>query len=157
MRISKNYEQGIYVLLLLATQKDHQPLKSGLMSQLLGVSDSSLKKILRKLVVKELIESTASKDGGFNLKKSIDEITLLDVLHAIEDDRVIKYTMTHLAQSIFPNKKQAFESENLVIQTITRGEQAFSAELAKVNLGELIDKQSIRHGAIDWTKSDLHP
>lgn len=150
MRISKNFEQGIYVLLLLATQKEHQPLKSSLMSQILGVSDSSLKKVLRKLVVKDLIDSNASKDGGFKLKKSIQEITLLDVMNAIENDQVIKYSLTHLARSIFPNKKHTLKSEQLVIDTINNGERAFSKELEKITLADLIEADAIKNGAIDW-------
>ncbi len=150
MRISKNFEQGVYVLLLLGTQKNLTPLKSATMSEILRVSDSSLKKILRKLVVKELIDSSASKDGGFTLRKLITEITLLDVLSAIEGDDIIKYSMSHLAQSIFPNKEHTLESELLVLDTLNKGQAAFAQELSKVTLGDLIEADAITSGAIDW-------
>ncbi|MFO8479000.1 Rrf2 family transcriptional regulator, partial [Staphylococcus aureus] len=51
MKISKHFEQGIYVLLILATQEGQGAVKSQTLSEKLEVSDSSLKKILRKLVV----------------------------------------------------------------------------------------------------------
>ena len=86
MKISKSFEQGIYVLLMLGLQKDNQTVKSNVMSTILQVSDSYLKKILRKLVLAELITSNASKDGGFQLKKSLKQITLYDVYNAIETD-----------------------------------------------------------------------
>lgn len=151
MKISKNFEQGIYVLLLLGTQKNHTPLKSSSLSRVLKVSDSSLKKILRKLVIRGLIDSSASKDGGFTLRKSITEITLYDVLRAIEGDEVIKYTMSHLAQSIFPNKAHTLESENLVIKTLLNGQEAFISELSKVTLGDLLEAEAVEYGKIDWS------
>ncbi len=70
----QSIEQGIYVVLMLALQKNHEPIKSYTMSQILDVSDSYLKKILRKLVIAGLINSNASKDGGFTLAKSVRDI-----------------------------------------------------------------------------------
>lgn len=61
---------------MLGLQKDNQSVKSNVMSKILKVSDSYLKKILRKLVLADLVISSASKDGGFQLKKSLNQITL---------------------------------------------------------------------------------
>ena len=44
MKINKSFEQGIYVLLMLGLQKDNQTVKSNVMSNILQVSDSYLKK-----------------------------------------------------------------------------------------------------------------
>lgn len=44
MKINKSVEQGVYVLLMMALQKDHAPVKSHVLSQILGVSDSYLKR-----------------------------------------------------------------------------------------------------------------
>lgn len=100
MKISKSFEQGIYVLLMLGLQKDNQTVKSNVMSTILQVSDSYLKKILRKLVLAELITSNASKDGGFQLKKSLKQITLYDVYNAIETD-IITFDVSDLAEHVF--------------------------------------------------------
>lgn len=80
MKISKSVEQGIYVTLMLALQKNHTPVKSLVLSQRLEVSDSYLKKILRKLVVADIINSNASKDGGYTLKRSVETITFFLIL-----------------------------------------------------------------------------
>ncbi|MDU2185615.1 MAG: Rrf2 family transcriptional regulator [Lactococcus lactis] len=104
MKLSKHLEEAVYVLLILATQKDQQALKSKTLSKLLEVSDSSLKKVLRQLVVNNLIESTASKDGGFKLKKRINEISLKDVMAAVEGEEFISADLSHIGQRIFPNK-----------------------------------------------------
>ncbi|MCD5481575.1 Rrf2 family transcriptional regulator [Lactobacillus delbrueckii subsp. bulgaricus] len=54
MKINKSVEQAIYVLLILALQKDGEPLKSRVLSAHLKVSDSYLKKILMKLEKRRL-------------------------------------------------------------------------------------------------------
>lgn len=120
------------------------------MSQILEVSDSSVKKILRKLVVKDLISSNASKDGDFQLKQSIKKITLLDLLNTIENDKLFDYSISHLAQRISPNKEHSVKSEKLVVKTIQNGEDAFSKELDKVFLSDLLKVEVIQNGAIDW-------
>lgn len=152
MKISKHFEQATYVLLLLATQKNHTPLKSSTLSRLLQVSDSSLKKILRKLVVADLITSSASKDGGFKLKQAIGSITLLAVLEAVEETPLIAYKNSQLAQEIFPNKAHTLESEQIVTQAILQGEQNFKQAFAPITLDQLLEADSIQFGAIDWTE-----
>ena len=44
MKISKSLEQAIFVLLMLALQKDKTPVKSFILSKKLEISDSYLKK-----------------------------------------------------------------------------------------------------------------
>lgn len=104
MKLSKHLEEAVYVLLILATQKDQQALKSKTLSNLLEVSDSSLKKVLRQLVVNNLIESTASKDGGFKLKKRINEISLKDVMAAVEGKNSLVLTLVILGSASFQIK-----------------------------------------------------
>ena len=67
MVVNRRVEQGIYVVLMLSLEKDHRPLRSTELSSLLSVSDSYLKKILRQLVLADIITSTAGRDGGFQL------------------------------------------------------------------------------------------
>ena len=51
MIINQCVEQGIFVVLILSLERDHHPLRSAELSSILSVSDSYLKKILRKLVL----------------------------------------------------------------------------------------------------------
>ena len=42
-----------------------------------------------------------SKDGGFQLNRSIEDITLKDVIEAISNGDVIEYEISHLSRRIF--------------------------------------------------------
>ena len=151
MKISKSFEQGIYVLLMLGLQKDNQTVKSNVMSTILQVSDSYLKKILRKLVLAELITSNASKDGGFQLKKSLKQITLYDVYNAIETD-IITFDVSDLAERVFNDDEHTKQSKKKVIDTIDLGIKAFNSQLASVNLSELLIEENDSYPKIDWNE-----
>ena len=151
MKISKSFEQGIYVLLMLGLQKDNQTVKSNVMSTILQVSDSYLKKILRKLVLAELITSNASKDGGFQLKKSLKQITLYDVYNAIETD-IITFDVSDLAEHVFNDDEHTKQSKKEVIDTIDLGIKAFNSQLASVNLSELLIEENDSYPKIDWNE-----
>ena len=151
MKISKSFEQGICVLLMLGLQKDNQTVKSNVMSTILQVSDSYLKKILRKLVLAELITSNASKDGGFQLKKSLKQITLYDVYNAIETD-IITFDVSDLAEHVFNDDEHTKQSKKKVIDTIDLGIKAFNSQLASVNLSELLIEENDSYPKIDWNE-----
>lgn len=67
MRINQSFEQGVVCLLMLSLQKDGRAVGSETLSELMGVSDSYLKKTLRKLVLAGLVESRAVAMGASRL------------------------------------------------------------------------------------------
>ena len=103
MKVNKSVEQAIYVLLILALQRDHTPVKSRVLSQKLKVSDSYLKKILMTMKNNNLITAISSKNGGYQLAQPIDKISLKDVFIALELNQE-PYDFNHLAYNVFPDK-----------------------------------------------------
>lgn len=149
MKISKSLEQAIFVLLMLALQKDKTTVKSFILSKKLEISDSYLKKILRKMVVADLIVSNASKDGGFQLKKPIEEISLYDVYKAIETTEITDFK-SEIARKLFKDEEHIKNSEDRIIDTINKAEDT----LKKLKLSELLDSKKYKNSDIDWYKTD---
>lgn len=81
----------------------------------------------------DLITSNASKDGGFQLKKSLKEITLYDVYNEIETEG-ITFNVSDLAEHVFNNDEHTKQSKKKVLDTISLGINAFNSQLAAVNL-----------------------
>lgn len=151
MKISKGVEQGVYVLLMMALQTEHRPLKSQLLSERLEVSDSYLKKILRRLVVAGLIESIASKEGGFILRRVIATISLYDVCQAVDEIDHLQLPDLHLAQKLFPGDVNHIQqSERLTTQTFAAANDAFSVQLKQLTLDRLLEPASYQSGVVDW-------
>ena len=152
LKISKQFEEAIYVLIILATQSNDESLKSNVLSQLLEVSDSSLKKLLRKLVVAELIESQASKDGGFHLHKEIDQITLAEVMYAVEGQQPITYQISNLADKIFTEPAHIQRSKEFVTNGLDQAIKGFDQQLEQVYLDQLIPENRQLGVVVDWKK-----
>lgn len=151
MKLNKSVEQAVYVLLLLALQKDHRPLKSQVLSQNLQVSDSYLKKILIKISHADLVQASASKQGGYQLAKPIDQISLKDVYFAL-DQQTKTITFSHLSKALFAEPEHIKESEQKIVQTLLAGEEAFYERLDELKLASLLHKEAYTTGVIDWEK-----
>lgn len=151
MKINRSVEQGVYVMLMLALQKGHTPIKSQVLSARLEVSDSYLKKILRKLVVAGLVNSSASKDGGFTIGCDVAVVSLLDVCSAVDATDQLIMPELNLANRVFTgDKAHIAQSQKLVNHAFSEAQLAFNAKLAQVKLSSLLEQGSFQYGVVDW-------
>ncbi|RUS46901.1 Rrf2 family transcriptional regulator [Cohnella sp. AR92] len=84
MKYSKATNYALHTILYLIA---HAPDRAIGVQQLAGhqkVSPTYLSKILTKLVKAGLIESASGANGGYRLKGKIEDISVLDIIHAVE-------------------------------------------------------------------------
>ncbi|MBC3888778.1 Rrf2 family transcriptional regulator [Acetobacterium paludosum] len=150
MKITSGVEQAICILLMLASQHDGLPLKSVTLSTRLQVSESYLKKVLRKLVVGGLINSSASKTGGFSLAKSDESITLLEVFEAIEGSDPF-FVPSNLVEKVFLMPETIEKNKNTVITIISEAETLYKNRLKQCTLRQLrYFVNNNTPGTVDW-------
>ncbi|SDM92656.1 RrF2 family transcriptional regulator [Sediminibacillus halophilus] len=153
MRIKSGVEQALSILVILATQSEEQPVKSDIISARLKVSPSYLKKVMRKLVVNQLIASVSGNQGGFSLARPADQITMLDILDAIEGtDPFLQ--VDGLIQSVFPETELAVKGEELFTEVFLEAQMSYRKTLQTVTL-EAILEQTIGTSdfrLVDWNK-----
>ena len=149
MFVNQCVEQGIYVALILSLEKNHRPLRSTELSAILSISDSYLKKILRKLVLADIIVSNPGKEGGFQLARSIEEISMYDIFAALEGEKCELKT-TGIGSRIFIYGRDFAQEEEKVVSVFDRASEAFGNELRKLKLSELVSEEYYRKGAIDF-------
>ena len=101
------------------------------------------------MVVADLIVSNASKDGGFQLKKSIEEISLYDVYKAIETTEITDFK-SEIARKLFKDDEHIKNSEDRIIDNINKAEDT----LKKLKLSALLDSKKYKNSDIDWYKTD---
>ena len=148
MKFKVGVEQGIYVVVILARQKDHQPLKSKLLSQILQVSDSYLHKITRQLAVAGIVATDASKTGGITLARPTSEISLLDIFTAIEGDESFT-TWNNLRNQVLRLDQAAFDQKfDQVRQQFERAETKYKETLAQLSIADLISDETSTY--VDW-------
>ena len=137
MKVRQSFEQAICILLLIGVSDTH--IKSHELSQKLDLSDSYLKKITRQLVVSNLIESKASKLGGFILKKSLSDISLLDIFEAIEGKEHFVET-THLVEKVFENSSMIKEIEDMYVSYLDKAEYHYKKKLKEITLEQIVNE-----------------
>lgn len=151
MKLNKSFEQATYVVTMLALQEGHQPVKSHVLSQILQVSDSYLKKVLMKLSKAGLIASQASKTGGYQLAKPVDEITLKDIFFALELQADV-VDFKHIAHQIYDDEFHVRQVEEKVKATLETGLSAFYDQLETLSISDLLRQEAYEKGAIDWNQ-----
>ncbi len=91
---------------------------------------------------------------ALSLKKRINEISLKDVMAAVEGEEFISADLSHIGQRIFPNKAHTLESESLVIETLTKAQNLYALELDKLKLSDLLLAEAMDNKTLDWLKRE---
>ncbi|WP_154837101.1 RrF2 family transcriptional regulator [Staphylococcus sp. Marseille-Q1834] len=136
MKLSKGWEQAIYVLLILNHLPQHHVLTSTTLSERLNVSDSYLKKIIKSLAKEGLVHSAPGKNGGFSLNKPLSEITFYDVFLAIEGRDKI-FSSQHLLKS-FLGENEGQKAELCVVShALNNIEETLISTLSSITLKDV--------------------
>ncbi|MDQ0089012.1 Rrf2 family protein [Paenibacillus anaericanus] len=84
MKFTKATNYALHTMLMLVEGSPVKPVGVQQLAESQGVSPTYLSKILTRLVKAGMIESISGANGGYRLTRKKDEITLLDIIHAIE-------------------------------------------------------------------------
>ncbi|MCY9548783.1 Rrf2 family transcriptional regulator [Lysinibacillus xylanilyticus] len=84
MKYSKATNYALHTMLFLAKEATNKPLGVQQLAEMQDVSPTYLSKILTKLVKEGMINSVSGANGGYTLSWDWEEITFLDIIHAIE-------------------------------------------------------------------------
>lgn len=82
VQLSEAASIAIHSMVLIA--KAESQINVNKIAEATGSSKNHLAKVMQRLVKENLVKSNRGPTGGFQLNKSADKITLLDIYHAIE-------------------------------------------------------------------------
>ncbi|NHN34503.1 Rrf2 family transcriptional regulator [Paenibacillus agricola] len=84
MKYSKATNYALHTMLYLVVATPDKLVGVQQLAERQEVSPTYLSKILTKLVKAGMIESSSGANGGYKLKRNWEEISFLDIIHAIE-------------------------------------------------------------------------
>ena len=84
MRMTRAASYAIHALVHMATRNDNRPLPSHLTAQEEGIPERFLLKVLKPLVSRGVLRSVKGPNGGYQLAKAPKEITLLEIVEAVD-------------------------------------------------------------------------
>lgn len=137
MQLTKGVEQAVCIIVLLATQESTAPLASDEISKKLAVSPSYMKKIIRKLVVQGIAVSVPGNNGGVSLAKPVADITMLDVIEAMEGP-IQMYPDSGLISLAFHDGKYAEKGEELLRNVFAQGDRLLVEYFSRVTAADLL-------------------
>ena len=139
MRMSEGIEWALHCCTVLAFLPDDESLPAARLAEFHGVPGPYLAKHLQALTRAGITTSTSGPRGGFRLAGPATEITLLDVVLAIDGDDPA-FTCTEIRRN-GPQAETAVDYEPLgpcgIATAMWRAEDAWRRELAGVSIADL--------------------
>lgn len=84
MKFSKATDYALHTMLMLAVDETGKPVGVQQLADKQGVSPTYLSKILTKLAKAGMVESASGAGGGYRLTRRKEDVSFLDIIHAIE-------------------------------------------------------------------------
>jgi Rrf2 family protein len=84
MKLSRASTYAIHALIYMAVKKPNHPVASHHIAQARGIPERFLLKVLKPLVSARVLHSVKGPNGGYRLAKGPAEISLLEVLEAVD-------------------------------------------------------------------------
>ncbi|HEV7524731.1 MAG TPA: Rrf2 family transcriptional regulator [Acidimicrobiia bacterium] len=137
MRLSDGVEWGVHVCVLLASLPDDAALPAAKLAEYHGVPSAYLAKHLQALAGAGVLRTVKGARGGYRLARPPAEITVLDVVEAIDGDESA-FRCTEIRRR-GPLAMPAREYTNMcgIHRAFTRADEAWRAELAQTTVADL--------------------
>jgi Rrf2 family protein len=142
MSLPEGVEWAIHCAWLLAQAKPGQALSSRRLAEFYGLPTAYLSKVLKSLVRAGLLDATTGPRGGFRLARPATDITVLDLVEAVEG-RAAMFRCTEIRQrGPVPASKTDCLRPCGIAKVMHDAERAWRAQLAATTIADLTARAS---------------
>ena len=138
MHLTKSTEQAICIMVMLYLQHRHVFLNSKEISQRLNISPTYLKKIMRKLVVNDLVKANTGIGGGYKYKSN-KKVTLYDIYVALNDEVEIFALKTDYVSKIFEGALAVDKRYSKYLKKVNTVNKAIKTALEEITIENLVE------------------
>ena len=138
MHLTKSTEQAICIMVMLYLQDRHVFLNSKEISQRLNISPTYLKKIMRKLVVNDLVKANTGIGGGYKYKSN-KKVTLYDIYVALNDEVEILALKTDYVSRIFEGALAVDKRYSKYLKKVNTVNKAIKSSLEDITIESLVE------------------
>lgn len=137
MSYSLSFSKAILVVIFISDkirQGQYEFLSTKNISEVLNIPKPTLVKILQSLTTVNIIETKEGKQGGIRLLKQPNQITILDILEAVESGKTLFHTTFNIvAEGNRPNNAQ-----KSLTTLLGKAEQEMKEVLANKTIEEIL-------------------
>ena len=132
MKLTRASSYALHAVVHMANQKKNDPVASHIIAQARGIPDRFLLKVLKPLVSHQVLLSVKGPNGGYRLAKPPNEITMLEIVEAVDGT---------IRGEAPPNQKEKDVSLRKRLDEIcTQTAEQIRKHLGKVKISELAAK-----------------
>lgn len=138
MAYTLSFSKSILVLAFISDKirrGETEYISTKVMSELLNIPKPTLSIIFNNLIRAGILESKEGINGGVRFAKDAEQITLLDILTAIENQKPLFQTSFELKAK----SKRPDSLKNAVIEALTNVEKVMKTALNKTTLKDILD------------------
>jgi len=84
MKLTRASSYAIHALVFMAAEKQNRPVASHHIAKARGIPERFLLKVLKPLVSARVLHSVKGPNGGYRLARAANDITILEVLEAVD-------------------------------------------------------------------------
>ncbi|CDN51151.1 Rrf2 family transcriptional regulator [Neorhizobium galegae] len=138
MKLGDGVEQAIHSISMMSSLTEGGVLSAASLAEFHGVSTSYLLKHLQALSSARLVETVSGPKGGYRLAKKPAEITLLDIVLAVEGPAPAFRCAEIRQRGPNPLPGRYFTKPCGINAAMLKAEKAYRAELAKVTIADIL-------------------
>jgi Rrf2 family protein len=132
MKFTRASSYAIHALVFMAAQKQNRPVASHHIAKARGIPERFLLKVLKPLVSARVLHSIKGPNGGYRLARAPSEITVLEILEAV--DGPIR------GQPSFSREEGNGSLNKRLDQICNQAAEQVRKQLQKVRISELVGK-----------------
>ncbi|MBB4194813.1 RrF2 family transcriptional regulator [Rhizobium aethiopicum] len=149
MKMSDGVEQAIHSVAMLSGLSEGGVLSAAALAEFHGVSTSYLLKHLQALSGAGILDTVTGPKGGYRLAKAPAEISLLDILLAVEGPAPAFRCAEIRQRGPKPVSDRFFSKPCNISAAMLRAERVYRAELAKTSIADLgVELAALDDGSI---------
>lgn len=143
MQLGQGVEWALHCCTVLALVPPEHALPAARLAEYHGIPPAYLAKHLQALAAAGIVESVPGRKGGYRLARPAAEVTVLDVVDAVEGDEHA-FRCTEIRRR-GPARVAATEYRAPcgIARVMHAAERAYRAELARVSIGDLLQELSV--------------
>ena len=84
MKLTRASSYALHAVVYMATQKQNKPVASHIIARAQGIPERFLLKVLKPLVSARVLHSIKGPHGGYRLAQSASDLTMLEVVEAVD-------------------------------------------------------------------------
>ena len=117
MKLARSFEQSMAIMIAIARQPTNSPIPANVLASKLKLSPTYSQKLLRKLVLAGLIKATPGANGGFVLARHPNQISIVDIMQAVDETNHTFHPTGTLELAAGENKTGANDRISRAFQT----------------------------------------